>query len=225
MMEEDRQVKSFFRLASDRGKVCGLRLNRRAAAFLVSVLTAAAVSCQPSIDPVGPAPEREARSELQPAVTISVIDLGTLGGTSSRALGINAAGQVVGFSTTAGDAAQHAFLWQNGVMTDLGTLGGTESGAFGINAAGQVVGSSTTAGDAASHAFLWQNGVMTDLGTLGGTRSSALGINAAGRVVGNSTTAGGNARDQHAAMWIVKPAAKPQEAPAYGAKVISYRPR
>src|SRR5262245_5903242 len=38
-------------------------------------------------------------------------DLGTLDGTFSEALGINASGQVVGRATLAGDTASHAALW------------------------------------------------------------------------------------------------------------------
>ena len=64
-------------------------------------------------------------------------DLGTLGGSSSYAHGINARGQVVGYSSTASDD-WHAFLWEGGTMTDLGTLGGRESEAYGINDRGQV---------------------------------------------------------------------------------------
>jgi probable HAF family extracellular repeat protein len=50
-----------------------------------------------------------------------VTDLGTLGGTRSRALAINERGQVLGDSM-AGDGQNHAFLWTNGRMVDLGVL-------------------------------------------------------------------------------------------------------
>ncbi|MFL5459888.1 MAG: hypothetical protein ACJ8AY_04330, partial [Gemmatimonadales bacterium] len=111
-------------------------------------------------------------------------DLGSLGGTYSEAMALNAKRQVVGRSFTA-TGTQHAFLWEKGVIIDLGTLGGTSSIAYGINTAGQVVGYSTLA-TGAWHAFLWQSGTMTDLGTLGGCCSSAAGINSAGQVVGYS---------------------------------------
>ncbi len=50
----------------------------------------------------------------------SVTDLGTLGGTNgSYGEGINASGQVTGYSYTAGNTAYHAFLYSNGAMQDL----------------------------------------------------------------------------------------------------------
>ena len=119
-------------------------------------------------------------------------DLGTLGGTSSAAFGINALGQVVGSAQTT-DGAHHAFLYKDGIMIDLGTLGGGFSRALAINASGQVVGFAyTTAG--AAHAFLWQDGVMRDLGTLGGIDTVALDINASGQVVGGAYIHDGETR-------------------------------
>jgi len=75
-------------------------------------------------------------------------------GTYSDAQSANTAGQVVGYATVSvgfGDD-DHAFLWQDGIMTDLGTLGGDRSRAWAINGAGQVVGSAQDAGGG-FHAF------------------------------------------------------------------------
>ncbi|MFO0810721.1 MAG: PEP-CTERM sorting domain-containing protein [Gemmataceae bacterium] len=135
-------------------------------------------------------------------------DLGTLGGLTSRAGGINAAGQVTGLSTTA-SGAQHAFRTSaSGLVsdagTDLGTLsGGTLSAGLAINDSGQVVGYSTTA-SGAQHAFRSSpNGqpvTLADLGTLGGDGSVANSVNALGVLVGSSTiTVGGS--DSHAFVY------------------------
>src|ERR1700687_4386407 len=75
------------------------------------------------------------------AQTFVGTNLGTLGGTISVANALNVSGQVVGYSTTAGDAATHAFSWTpGGAMVDLGTLGGTTSAAAAVNVMGEVVG-------------------------------------------------------------------------------------
>lgn len=137
------------------------------------------------------------QTTTSPAATrYEVTDLGSLGGEYRWAGGINAAGQVVGDSTTApgqepNSPGTHAFLWDRGTMTDLGTLGGDMSTAIDINDAGQVVGFSETA-EGTQHAFRWENGAMTDLGTLGGgSHSEGIRINEAGQVVGHATTAPG----------------------------------
>lgn len=127
-----------------------------------------------------------------------MIDLGTLGGTSSNATAVNDFDQVVGQAYTA-SWNSHAFLWDeaNG-MQDLGTLGGSHSSASDINNAGQVVGSAQTS-SYSNHAFLWDavNG-MQDLGTLGGSYSSPYAVNDNGLVVGLSQASDGA---PHAFVW------------------------
>jgi len=54
--------------------------------------------------------------------TYTITDLGTLGGSSSTAEGINSLGQVVGYSVRA-DGYPCAFIYSNGVMLNLGTTG------------------------------------------------------------------------------------------------------
>ncbi len=56
-----------------------------------------------------------------------MFDLGTLGGGSSKAKGINNLDEVVGWSKT-DSGHDHAFLYSGSTMQDLGTLGGNVSG-------------------------------------------------------------------------------------------------
>lgn len=85
--------------------------------------------------------------------------IGNLGGTRAYALGINASGQVVGYSSTFSFVEDRAFLWQNGQLIDLNTLipanpGWVLKGARAINDAGQIVGWGTPNGLGGNRAFL-----------------------------------------------------------------------
>ena len=125
----------------------------------------------------------------------TVIEIGTLGGTFSKAWDINSLGHVVGVSQTA-SGQDHGFLWVNGALTDLGTLGGSESEAFGISDDGEIVGEAQD-GNGNLRAFLWQTNAMIDLGTLGGADSSAHAINNNHQVVGWAQAGG----PTHAFLW------------------------
>ena len=134
----------------------------------------------------------------------AVTDLGTLGGDTSRANGINNHGQVVGEARTSG-GMEHPFLWDGTRgMRDLGGLGRGAGSAKAINDAGQVVGNSYPEGGGLfeEHAFLWEadHGVK-DLGTLGGITSNAFGINKKGQVVGSSTIKSDAVGSTHAFLW------------------------
>jgi probable HAF family extracellular repeat protein len=114
--------------------------------------------------------------------------LGTLGGKSSYAMSINAAGEVAG-SAQVGSGYSHAFVSNGTGMTDLGTLGGVSSFGYGINDLGNVVGYSWTAGNASMDGFLEEGGVMFDMNALlidaQGWKIIALyGINDSNQVVG-----------------------------------------
>ena len=137
------------------------------------------------------------------APTYTFTDLGTLGGTYSRALGINNCGQIVGESSVTGASPTHPFIWRDsngnlisdpGEMKDLGTLGGTRGVAVDINASGLVVGTSTIGSE--ERAFRWFDldgdgtpdpGEMNDLGVLPNhSTHNALGVNDIGQIVGSA---------------------------------------
>ena len=77
------------------------------------------------------------------------MDLGVLKGqVYSRANGINAIGQVVGYSGLQRDSTEsRAFVWSHQTgMIDIGTLGGAYAQAYAINDAGYITGASQTQG-------------------------------------------------------------------------------
>jgi probable HAF family extracellular repeat protein len=153
-------------------------------------------------------------STAQQAATLyTVTDLGTLGGRSSEALGLNNFGDVVGASATA-DGQSHAFLFRNGGLIDLGTLpGGTSSRAVAINDRGDVVGESGINAYGPqfrefTQGFIWQDGGMRSLGALfcrcsynvryGTSRAAAVNEN--GTIAGDSQTIRGESFT-HAVLW------------------------
>jgi probable HAF family extracellular repeat protein len=115
-----------------------------------------------------------------------MVDLGTLGGTSSHARGVSADGSViVGEARTAAGFIR-GFRWtQAGGMVEIGTLGaGTTP--FGVSADGSVVvgGSAVIGPGGGTRAFLWtQAGGIINLGTLSPGWSFARGVSADGLVV------------------------------------------
>ncbi len=134
------------------------------------------------------------------AVPGAIYNLGTFGGDNSWGLGINDAGQVVGYSDADSEPVCCAFRYTGlpgagGVMENLGTLGGSVSIGFGINDVGQVTGSASFPGNAVDHAFRYtgrpgSGGLMEGLGTLGGTSSHGSAINNVGQVSGSSYLSG-----------------------------------
>jgi probable HAF family extracellular repeat protein len=120
--------------------------------------------------------------------------LGTLGGTSSRATGLNNLNTIVGISAIGGNqTAPHAFLFDT-AMHDLGAFR-----AYDISDNGLVVGGVGGNGgfgvkvSGGSHAVVY-DGSLHDLGTLSGFSSSELlAVNTAGQAVGNAAhEAGGH---------------------------------
>lgn len=129
------------------------------------------------------------------------IDLGTLGGTWSRATAINDHSQVVGYSHVVGSV--RAFIWEpiKG-MSDLGALDGhLASRAYGINNQGQIVGESRPhpLDLESEQAVLWDSGQIVALGSLGDRHNSAYAINDASQIVG--TEAPSEIGNSEAYVW------------------------
>jgi len=94
-------------------------------------------------------------------------DLGTLGGRTSAANGINQLGQVVGQAQTI-NGDMRAFLYTAGQMTNLGSprATGGASSAYSVNASGQAIGYYTVPGDSTRRPILFSNGTIIDINTL-----------------------------------------------------------
>lgn len=110
----------------------------------------------------------------------TIRDIGTFGGRSSVAYGINNVGQVVGAADTA-SGSPRAFVYSNGVMQNLGDYNqGNWSVAFDINDAGLIAGSAYKGFGGERRAVVWAGGRMLyDLGP-----GMAYAINNSNTVVG-----------------------------------------
>jgi probable HAF family extracellular repeat protein len=110
---------------------------------------------------------------------------------SSRAMGINNQGHIVG---SQGDPA-HAFLYRDGTGEDLGP-----GHALGINDRDQVVGYGDGATAGTLVARLWDEAGPHDLDTEGGS-TSAKAVSASGLVAGRSTRGEPYPGPFHAVLW------------------------
>jgi probable HAF family extracellular repeat protein len=140
--------------------------------------------------PEGPPPASD--------VSISRVDVGTLGGGMSLAADINEIGQVVGRSTTFAGTIK-PFLWTK----EAGIVGlpcpSSNCRAIDINNAGQVLMVAGDDSDETARSYLWSPRTgMLDLGTLGGAFTRAIALNDRGEVAGSSETSFGT---RNAFFW------------------------
>jgi probable HAF family extracellular repeat protein len=124
-------------------------------------------------------------------VCATLLDLGTLGGTTSNAWAVKSDGAVVVGSSLNATAQTQAFLWTanstftSGTMNALNFLaGGTAAEARAINTVGLVAGYSRD-GSAVEQAVTWSGVTPTAISnTLGGSGARAFGVSTSGDVVG-----------------------------------------
>jgi len=120
-------------------------------------------------------------------------------GTSSRATGINASGQVAGYEFDP-YYGKTATVWSHGAKTRLATMQGSSAYTpSAINDLGQVAGS--RAYGSSTQAILWNGFDITVLDSLGASSSEARGLNNVGQVAGTiqyNDTYGGRT---YAVVW------------------------
>jgi probable HAF family extracellular repeat protein len=170
------------------------------------------------------------------APTFGLTDLGALPGAlpdptfgvQSDAVGFNQAGDIVGTSNSAyttsassngHNIAQHAFLWNNGVMSDLGAIAGNNynSSAVAVDDSHEVVGTTQTissvTGETLQRAFVYTNSTMYSLTfyTIGGPTallSQALWIDCQGNIAAVGQPAA-NPGSAHSYLLVRQGAARP----------------
>lgn len=128
-------------------------------------------------------------SQEAAALTMRLIELGTLGGFGGMSEGsnVNNFGQVTGWTNTE-SSEYRAFVYSSGGMVELpNLLGGTSFGS-GINDLGCVVG--TEYRGLVTRGFLYDGTTVQALDILGGGNSSARDVNNSGQIVGYTHTGG-----------------------------------
>jgi probable HAF family extracellular repeat protein len=127
----------------------------------------------------------------------TLVDLGTLGGTYSRANGISENGIIAGYATSG--SGKHAVLWTETGIADIGgPQGSIISDAVAVNDSNQVAGYDEGSPQT-YQGYSWESGSWTPLGFLPGhSESIARDIDSAGRIVGSSFILG---QEHRAVMW------------------------
>ena len=150
----------------------------------------------------------------------TIVDLGTLGGSSCSAQAVSSSGQIVG-NFTAADGTYHAFSGTvSGGLQDIGGLGGTYATATAVNGSGQVVGYGLTPSGVA-HAFSWTAaGGMVDLHALVGSGSTydhslAYGVNSSGQIAGQAYSTTGDAHGNTLSIPVLWQNVGGSSAPAF----------
>ena len=112
-------------------------------------------------------------------------------GDFGAALGVNTAGEVAGYYTTAGahmSARNRVFRYRDFQISDIGTFGGEDGVAVAINEHGSIAGyfSQEPHADYAQHrSFLVVGGTLVPIGSLGGQLTTASDLNNKNEVVGD----------------------------------------
>jgi probable HAF family extracellular repeat protein len=121
---------------------------------------------------------------VQAATAYTITDLGTLGGESSYAYGMNDSGQIVGRSKDEFDV-RHAFIYEGGVMSVL-IDEAASSEAIAINNSGQVTGEMYDNCVAVNSycSYLFDDDTAIEIDGLGGGNTQAAAISTTGQVVG-----------------------------------------
>ena len=111
----------------------------------------------------------------------AIDDLGTLGGNHSRAIGINDAGDIAGFSDLPQGQGVHGFFWRDGAMVDAGALPGYAYSQLGaVNRNGVALGLSYNPNHWPLTAMLYLDGRVVALNDLVDDRRSVHVSGAAG---------------------------------------------